>query len=88
MAADFDNPPVYDPLTETTQEKMSQEWITYISTLIETLTEYLTQYGIFAPLLTTEQRDSIQSPVNGQLIYNTTLNKFQGFEAGAWVNLV
>ena len=28
------------------------------------------------------------SPVNGDMIYNTTLNKFQGYENGNWANLI
>ena len=37
--------------------------------------------------LTTAQRDALTA-VNGMVIYNTTLNKFQGYENTAWVNLV
>jgi hypothetical protein len=36
---------------------------------------------------TTAQRDQITAQ-NGDIIYNTTSNKFQGYENGAWVNLV
>jgi len=36
---------------------------------------------------TTAQRDLITAQ-NGDIIYNTTSNKFQGYENGAWVNLV
>jgi hypothetical protein len=39
------------------------------------------------PNLTTTQRDNLTS-ANGDLIYNTTNNKIQGFENGAWANLV
>jgi hypothetical protein len=28
------------------------------------------------------------TPVNGDMIYNNTTNKFQGYESGAWVNLI
>jgi uncharacterized protein YcfJ len=37
--------------------------------------------------LTTTQRDALTA-ANGMVIYNTTDNKFQGRENGAWVNLV
>lgn len=37
--------------------------------------------------LTTVQRDAL-TPVNGMIIYNTSLNKFQGYENGSWVNLI
>lgn len=37
--------------------------------------------------LTTAERDALTA-VNGMVIYNTTLNKFQGYENSAWVNLI
>lgn len=37
--------------------------------------------------MTTAQRDALTA-VNGMIIYNNTLNKFQGYENGAWVNLI
>lgn len=40
-----------------------------------------------APQYTTTQRDAL-TPSNGWIIYNTTLNKFQGYENGAWANLI
>lgn len=39
------------------------------------------------PGLTTAERDAL-TPVNGMMIYNTSINKFQGYENGGWVNLV
>lgn len=38
--------------------------------------------------MTTAQRDALGGPINGMIIYNTTLAKFQGYEAGAWANLI
>ena len=37
--------------------------------------------------LTTLERDALTA-ANGMVIYNSTDNKFQGYENGAWVNLV
>ena len=37
--------------------------------------------------LTTTQRDAL-TPANGMVIYNSSDNKFQGYENGAWVNLI
>lgn len=88
MANSIDQLNYYDPLVKKDSLKMSEQWIAQLSSLIDTLNGYLTPFGIFAPQITTAQRDSIQSPVNGQIIYNTTLNKFQGFENGAWANLI
>ena len=37
--------------------------------------------------MTTAQRDALTA-VNGMLIYNSTDNKFQGYENGSWTNLI
>ena len=37
--------------------------------------------------MTSSRRDALVAQ-NGDLIYNTTTNKFQGYENGAWVNLI
>lgn len=37
--------------------------------------------------LTTDERDTL-TLVNGMIIYNTTLNKVQGYENNIWVNLI
>ena len=41
---------------------------------------------ILLPRYTSSQRDAI-SAVDGMMIYNTTTSGFQGYAAGAWVNL-
>ena len=71
MARDFDNFPTYDPLIIGQMFYMSSVWTDSMATFIQTLQEYLSQNGIFIPRLTTSQRDEIQEPVEGQLIYNT-----------------
>lgn len=47
-----------------------------------------TSGALILPRITTSQRDALTGIDNGTLIYNTTLNKFQGRENNAWVNLV
>lgn len=88
MANSIDQLNYYDPVIRNNSTKMSEEWISQLSSFIDVLNGYLTPFGILTPQLTTDQRDSIQSPVNGQIIYNTTLDKFQGYENGAWQNLI
>lgn len=67
---------------------LSRTWQIALTNLMDTLQSYLSQTGIFVPQITTTLRDSLQNVQNGQLIYNTTDNKFQGYENGTWVNLV
>lgn len=88
MANDIDQLNYYDPLINGKKDKMSEDWIANMSAFIQTLQGYLSQFGMFVPQITTSQRNSIQSPLNGTIIYNTTTNKFQGRENGAWVNLI
>ena len=84
MPNDFDNPPLYDELTKYNKDKMSDVWVGWISTFMGTIVTYLSQNGIFLPNLTTDQRDDLQNPQNGQMIYNTDLNTAQYFNNGIW----
>jgi len=43
---------------------------------------------LLVPRMTTTQRDAVSTPANGSILYNTTDNKLQVRENGAWVNLV
>ena len=42
---------------------------------------------IIPPRITTATRDALPGVVDGMIIYNTTLNKFQGRAGAAWVDL-
>lgn len=74
MARDFDNFPVYDALVKQGTFNLSSIWSDFFATFIESLQGYLSQYGVFVPMVTTEQRDSLQNPQTGQMIYNTDTN--------------
>lgn len=86
MSLSFDPPPTYDPLVKEDKTYISDFWNNYIQSLVQTLTTYLTDHGIFLPRLTTAQRDAIQSPQDGQMIYNTTALSAQYRRNGVWVN--
>ena len=86
MANQIDQLPYYDPLVRDTELKMGDVWIAALSAFIDTLNGYLSDFGMFTPRLTTAQRDSIQSPIDGQLIYNTDLGTAQYRKAGVWTS--
>lgn len=68
MARDFDNFPTYDQLVKD-EVYLSNVWSDFIATFVESLREYLGAFGIFVPRLTLSQRDAIQNPEEGQLVY-------------------
>lgn len=70
MAIDFDMFPLYDPLVERGSTFMAPNWMAFMSTFYMNLISYLTQNGILLPVLTTKERDAIQDPQEGQMIYN------------------
>lgn len=84
MPIDIDVPPLYDPITRVTNDKLSEIWVGWFSTFYQTLESYLSENGIFIPSITTDQRDALQDVQDGQMIYNRTLGRFQGYEAGTW----
>jgi len=85
-SVDLDLPPVYDIATQKGDlfSGIYQQWL---ATFVQTLIGYLTSNGIFLPQLTTVQRDAnIPTPVNGQMIFNTTVGMPQVWYAGVWNN--
>lgn len=71
MANSIDQLNYYDPLINGKPDRMSEDWISQMSSFIDVLVGYLQPYGMMIPQITTAQRGTIQSPVEGQLIYNT-----------------
>lgn len=69
----IDQQPYYDPMTKD-GSYISDVWMASISSLIDTLNDYLTQFGVLIPLLTVDQKSTIQSPVEGQMIYVSDAN--------------
>jgi hypothetical protein len=80
---DFNQPPVYDPVTEDGKH-MSDVYQIWIAEHVQTLIGYLTTLGIFMPRITTATRDSINTPTNGTIIYNTTVDAPQIYQGGIW----
>lgn len=92
MANNFDQFPLEDPLVKAGSLSMSESWIGSMSNFFQNLIGYLTQFGILLPRVTTVQRDEIQAPQGGQMIYNTTLGSAQYFKVdpvtliGTWTS--
>lgn len=60
--------------------------ITITNGVISATTSTNTSIPIRFPSFTDTQRDAL-TPVNGDVIYNSTANRFQGYQQGAWVDL-
>jgi hypothetical protein len=73
MARDFDNFPTYDPVIKD-QVYLSNLWSDFMATFVESLREYMSSVGFFVPRLTLAQRNLIQTPEEGQLIYVSNAN--------------
>lgn len=84
--ASIDQLPYYDPLLKGKPDKMAETWIASLSYFIDTLNGYITPFGFVPPNLTQTQINSIQSPSNGQLIYNLTADAPQFWQqsSGLW----
>jgi hypothetical protein len=88
MPNSLDQFPVNDPiLMNPGSMYMSQIWKDFIAMFQQNLSAYLAQTGIFVPRLTSTQRDTIQSPSVGQLIYNTTLDELQVYKSTGWTTV-
>lgn len=73
MARDFDNFPTYDPIIQE-DIYLSALWADFMATFIESLREYLSSTGSFVPIITIEERNEIQEPQEGQMIYVSNSN--------------
>lgn len=84
-ATSIDGAPVYDAITE--NDHLSPTWRNWFASLIDTITAYLSPYGIFIPKMSTTDRDTIQTPQTGQLIFNTTTDTLQIYLSTGWENV-
>lgn len=73
MARDFDFFPTYDPLIKD-EKYLSDTWSDFMATFVESLREYLTSFGEIIPNLTVAQKNTIQNPKEGQMIYVSDAN--------------
>jgi len=91
MARDLDNFPTYDPIIKD-KVYLSNIWSDFMATFIESLREYMSQNGFFVPRLTLAERDAIQNPEVGQMIYVTDTNELQIWKEvstpGEWTLIV
>lgn len=80
---DFDAPCIYDPILNTKTGTFSDIWIGYWSYFYQTLVSYITQNGYNLSNLTQTEINSLQisALVNGQLLYNLTVDAPQFWQA-------
>lgn len=73
MSRDFDDFPIYDPVIKD-DNYLSNIWSDFIASFVESLQEYLSSAGVLVPVLTLAQRNLIQTPQEGQMIYVSNAN--------------
>lgn len=73
MSRDLDNFPTYDPVIKNSVY-LSNIWSDFMATFVESLREYLSSNGVFVPRLTLQERNAIQNPQEGQMIYVSDAN--------------
>ncbi|CAB4128644.1 hypothetical protein UFOVP100_52 [uncultured Caudovirales phage] len=73
MARDFDNFPTYDPVIKD-EVYLSNIWSDFMETFVASLQGYLSSRGAFVPSITLAQRNAIQVPQEGQMIYVSNAN--------------
>ncbi len=81
--ASIDQLPYFDPLIKGKPDMMSEVWIAQLSYFIDTLNGYITPFGTVLPNLAQTQINSIQSPANGQILYNTTIDAPQFYQVSS-----
>lgn len=91
MARDFDYFPTYDPLVKN-EVYLSNVWGDFMATFVESLREYMSAQGVFVPKLSLSDINAIQSPVEGQMVYNSSSNSLQIWQivsgTGQWTTIV
>ena len=91
MARDFDYFPTYDPLVKN-EVYLSNVWGDFMATFVESLREYMSAQGMFVPKLSLSDINAIQSPVEGQMVYNSSSNSLQIWQivsgTGQWTTIV
>lgn len=87
MARDLDSFPTYDPVIKD-KVYLSNVWSDFMASFIDSLREYMSQHGFFVPRLTLAERDEIQDPQDGQMVFVSDISELQIWKAGAWTLIV
>lgn len=82
--SNFDQFPINDQIVQKSGN-LSNIWYLAFSTLYNNLVSYLTSNGILIPDLSTIDILSINSPQNGQIVYDNLTNQWKGYSNGVWV---
>lgn len=91
-------PPIYDPffIERNGNPEINEIWLKWMNAIYDSLSPFLvksynsdnrTLNFLQLPTMTTAQRDSVSTPPNGVVIYNSTIPAVQARVGGAWVNL-
>ena len=76
MTVTVDIPPLHVPIVGK-DGKLTQDWLTWFSTLQSNLVDLFTQYGLQLPQVPGSVFNQVISPPNGTIFHNTTIGEPQ-----------
>jgi len=78
--------PLEEPLVDQ-NGYITEPWKDWLVQFSDILSDQISQLGFFLPILSTDRRDKIESPKDGQIIFNSTTNRIQVWYSGTWNNI-
>lgn len=83
MPNSFDRFPIGDAILKKDTLFISAIWASAFEYFYQNLVEYMNESGIFLPNLDQDQINDLQSPGNGQMLYNTTADAPQFYQVSS-----
>lgn len=80
----YATPPIYVPLHSQQKDDLHSSWMNYFESINQQLNQSLTKHGNVMPAITDAEAAQVASISNQKVIYNDTLNAYQGNINGIW----
>lgn len=80
----YATPPIYVPMHGAQTDNLHASWLNYFESLTQQLNQTLTPTGTLAPAVTQTEANGAAAQSQQKIIYNSTINTFQGNINGTW----